>query len=195
MTEHTEEIDLSSDGEQESGLELETEQVEDTQTETEKFDNRVKRSAKQILESADGRSEYERATNALEEAKASLDNHQRQRTQTVNKREEYKRRIDRIEETVNRVKQLPDTALCTQQLSGGVTVEVLPDGHQSSDEEEGFTRSDLIDDLEETAEVLGEEIEALEERARSMEKEIEVLQAAYRRISTHREMLDDTKGR
>lgn len=223
MTDETrnEHVDLASDdgiepvGEtpdeapEDRDLELNTPKPsEDKSTETDQKDPKVV--AKRYKSNADGRNQYQKATNALNDIHESLQAHQQQQQQMSQRIQQVKqqqdevegdileteRRIERLQRTKERVQELPDDAQLSQTLAGGVIVEITTD-----DEVE-----DLYDDLDESVEAyeakvenleeqqddLEEVEERLEEQVASMQGENKTLEQAANELQNHRSMLEDT---
>lgn len=164
--------------------ELETQAIEsegDDEDDGPDIPQMAKRASKRLLKAAEGRSELDRAENAIEDAHEALQHHEQQYAQIQSRIRETESRITRLENTRVRVEELGDDASMFQQLEGGIIAEV------SGDDE----RERVLDEIDETVEALEENVSRMEQRSESMETEQMVRKRAIKRLRNHVEMLSE----
>lgn len=147
---------------EEEGVDTDAEDDEDGPDITRVADHRER-----LIQNAEGDTRAEKLQNALMEAQQTLQQHSQQYQQFEEQREDAEVRATRYEKTIERVKELPEGAVCLQQLEGGVIVEVPPEG-----------RDTLCDDLADATEEIEQAGNRLEERTETMEEDFEVVKQA-----------------
>lgn len=160
----------------------------------------AKNEAERLLDAADGQTEAERLQHAIEDIVSSVGEMETQLAQRKNSRQEAENRIERLQQTKDRVRDQPDEFRVLQTLGGGVSVEVPPDAEQTEDGNgrtvrAGYTRSDLADEVDETIEMLDERVDQMDGQITAMEQAIEKAQVAAQLLQTkHEEVQSDPRS-
>lgn len=160
-----------------------------------KMEKAAKQEAIRLRQNAAGETQVEKVQNAYQQATDSFERNSQQLQQIKQQRQQSDDRIDRLEMTKERVQEQPEDAQILQTMAGGISLEVPTDTHDTVDDEdverEGYTRSDLIDEIDETAEALEEQLGNLEEQEESLEEALTKTQMAAQRLKETKEMLGD----
>lgn len=171
MTDDTkteEQIDLRADDATLDEMEQETEPADEVDPyETPDIEEQARQQAIQYRDAADGASKTDILENAIEKAQRDVQRSQQVVSKWESTIDESRKRIERLEETKERVRDQPDDVPILQTMAGGISFEVPADT-------EGYDRDDLCEEIDETIDALEEQIDSLEERTgvtkRSAEK-------------------------
>lgn len=125
---------------------------------------------------AEGIDTLDRLGNALDAAGGDAEKLAEMHSRYEQQVSETEQRIDRLGVTRERVSNQPDDVPVLQTMAGGISFEV-PANRPADHDDECYTRSDLVDEIDETVEALEDHVDDLEEQASGVE-------AAYEKTAT-----------
>ena len=141
---------------------------------------------------ADGDSVVEQLGNALDAAGNDVEQLSQMHSKYERQVHETDQRIDRLDDTYDRVANQPDDVPILQTMAGGISLEV------PTESEDGYDRADLLDEIDETCEALDGHIDGLESQMQGVEAAYErtamalrLLKRAYDREKQTDELADD----